>query len=388
MKHQHFVRTLYMLLLATTVNSCQLGRYVWYGRSDLLSHHEIFPYRKLYASTDETFMFPFSVTAPAHPAINQVIEKYNLMIKTLGIGENLLDGSYESFETFLQSKETAAFIIIQRDSILYENYFGRYSRESILPSFSIAKSILSVLIGCAIDDGLIQSVHEPVTNYIPELKELGFEEVSIRDLLQMTSGIDFEENYANPFGDVARIYFGTNLRRAMLNTRLGTETERRFYYNSGDSQLLGMVLAKALNDKSITRYMQEKLWTPLGMEFDGSWSLDRKNGLEKTFCCINTRAIDLAKIGRLMLHGGSWNGRQIVSEQWVKTSTKTDTTYGSESYFQYHWWLIRGSISATGHGGQILYIYPPKELIIVRLGNDRGGINWNMWSGAIARLLE
>jgi CubicO group peptidase (beta-lactamase class C family) len=377
-----------MLLLATTVYSCQLGRYVRYRRSDLLSHHEIFPYRKLYASTNETFLFHFSVTAPAYPDINQVIEKYNLMIKTLGIGENLLDVSYESFETFLQSKETAAFIIIQRDSILYENYFGDYSRESIFPSFSIAKSILSVLIGCAIDDGLIQSVNEPVTNNIPELKEHGFDKVRIRDLLQMTSGIDFEEDYANPFGDVAGIYFGTNLRRAMLNTRLVPETERRFNYNSGDSQLLGMVLAKALNDKSVTRYMQEKLWTPLGMEFDGSWSLDRKNGLEKTFCCINARAIDLAKFGRLMLHGGIWNGRQIVSEQWVKESTKTDTTYGSVSYFQYYWWLPRGSISATGVGGQIIYVYPPKELIMVRLGNDRGGINWNLWGDAIARLLE
>jgi CubicO group peptidase (beta-lactamase class C family) len=222
-------------------------------------------------------------------------------------------------------------------------------------------------------------VNEPITNYIPELLKNGFDKVTIKHLLQMTSGIKFNESYVNPFGDAASFYYGLNLRKIISKMKLKTEPGKEFEYVSGNTQLLGLVLERALKNKAITSYLQEKIWTPLGMEFDASWSIDRKkDGLEKTFCCINARARDFAKIGRLYKNKGNWDGKQIVSEKWVEESTKLDTTEGSESYYQYQWWLPNPSkdFMAEGILGQFVYVNPSKDLIIVRLGKNEGRANW------------
>src|SRR5690606_33967965 len=134
----------------------------------------------------------------------------------------------------------------------------------------------------------------------------------------------------------ATYYYGRNLRKAIPKLELSGRPGETFAYKSGNSQLLGLILERVLKGKTISAYAQDKLWTPLGMEFPASWSLDRKNdGLEKTFCCLNARARDYAKIGRLYLHGGNWEGKQLVPESWVKTSTAMDTTAGSPWYYQY-----------------------------------------------------
>lgn len=285
-----------------------------------------------------------------------------------------------AFGDFLERENTLAFLIIQNDTIQYENYWKKYDETSIVPSFSMAKSITSILIGCAIDDRLIHSVNDPVTDYIPELKENGFEKVTIEHLLQMTSGVDFSESYRNPFGDAATFYYGRNLRKAVRKMELKTEPGTRFDYVSGNTQLLGLVLERALEGRTITSYLEEKIWKPLGMEFQASWSLDKKkNGLEKTFCCINGRARDYAKIGRLYLNKGNWNGKQIVSEEWVTQSTKIDTTNGSVRHYQHQWWLPteKGDFMAEGILGQFIYVNPEKNLIIVRLGKNSGDIDWD-----------
>ena len=283
------------------------------------------------------------------------------------------------FEQFLEESETVAFLVIKNDTIQYEKYWGKYDESSIVPSFSMAKSITSILIGCAIDDKLIKSVNEPITNYIPELKENDFDKVTIENLLQMTSGIKFNESYMNPFGDAATFYYGKNLRKAIKKMKLEIEPGEWFAYSSGSSQLLGLVLERALKNKTISSYLEEKIWKPLEMEFDASWSLDRKkNGLEKTFCCINARAIDYAKIGRLYLNKGKWNDKQIVSENWVAQSTKIDTTNNSSLRYQYQWWLPSqtGDFIARGILGQYIYVNPEKNLIIVRLGKGMGRRDW------------
>ncbi len=289
------------------------------------------------------------------------------------------EGEELGFNDYLQKNKTVAFLIIQNDSIKYEKYFDGYDETSIVPSFSMAKAILSILIGCAIDDGLIKSTEEPVTNYIPELKENGFDKVTILHLLQMTSGLKFNEGYFNPFGEVATFYYGTNLRRAISKSKLKEGPGTHFDYVSGNPQILGLILERALKDKTISEYFQEKLWIPLGMEYDASWSIDRKkDGLEKTFCCVNARARDFAKIGRLFLNKGDWNGEQIVSESWVSVSTKVDTTAGSVWYYQYQWWLpsLDGDFMAEGILGQFIYVNPTKNLIIVRLGKKHGDVDW------------
>jgi CubicO group peptidase (beta-lactamase class C family) len=272
-----------------------------------------------------------------------------------------------------------AFLVIRHDTIQYEKYFKGYDQESIVPSFSMAKSITSILIGCAIDEGLIQSVNEPITDYIPELKKNGFDKVKIKHLLQMTSGLKFNESYINPFGDAASFYYGTNLRKLISKMKLKNEPGTKFDYVSGNTQLLGLVLERAIKNKTITQYLQEKLWTPLGMEYDASWSIDRKNnGLEKTFCCLNARARDFAKIGRLYKNKGRVNGKQIVSAAWIEASTKPEKQEGSVDYYQYQWWIPTPNedFMAEGILGQFIYVNPAKDLIIVRLGKSEGKAHW------------
>ena len=143
----------------------------------------------------------------------------------------------------------------------------------------MAKSVISILIGIAIDDGLIKSVNEPITNYIPELKQSGFEKVTIEHLLQMTSGLDFNESYVSPFSEASSYYYGTNLRKAILKLKLKREPEQEFEYTSGSPQILGLILERVIKKKTVTKDLEEKLWIPLGMEYEASWSLDsKKNG--------------------------------------------------------------------------------------------------------------
>ncbi len=300
-------------------------------------------------------------------------------IFTFSAYEQPSDKTDSVLKPYFEDEKTLAFLIIQNDTIKYERYFEGYDETSIVPSFSMAKSILSILIGCAIDEGLIQSIDEPVTNYIPELTENGFDKVTILHLLQMTSGLKFNEGYFNPFGEVATFYYGTNLRRAISKTKLKEEPGTHFDYVSGNPQIRGLILERALKDKTISEYFQEKLWKPLGMEYGASWSIDRKkDGLEKTFCCVNARARDFVKIGRLYLNKGNWNGKQIVSESWVAESTKVDTKEGSAWYYQYQWWLPtkNGDFMAEGILGQFIYVNPSKNLIIVRLGKKHGDVDW------------
>ncbi|MGB0167118.1 MAG: serine hydrolase domain-containing protein, partial [Luteibaculum sp.] len=301
--------------------------------------------------------------------------------------EITVDGKTYPFEEFLATNKSVALLIIHKDSIHFEEYWRNYSEESIVPSFSMAKSVLSILVGCAIEDGLIPSVDIPVTKYIPELKGKGFDKVSIEQVLQMTSGLDYKESYTNPFGDAATFYYGRDLRKAIFNMELEVEPGTRFSYQSGNPQILGLVLDRALGDKTISDYMEEKLWKPLEMEYNASWSLDKKkNGLEKTFCCLNARARDFAKIGRLYLHGGRFKDKQIVPEEWVKKSTQIDTTEASAWYYQYQWWLPsrEGDFMAQGILGQYIYVNPAKDLVIVRLGKSTNNMGWSQIFRGIA----
>lgn len=345
---------LLMIITTLLLTSCQLGRFVFYNFADIKDHKK-FKSRPLTADTS-----PFN-------------------FQTTNKGKFPKELNNIPFDKYLEDNKTVAFLIIKNDTIQYEKYFKGYDKESIVPSFSMAKSVTSILIGCAIDEGLIKSVDEPITNYIPELIKNGFDKVTIKHLLQMTSGIKFNESYVNPFGDAASFYYGLNLRKEIEKMKLKTEPGKKFEYVSGNTQLLGLVLERSLKEKTITSYLQEKIWTPLEMEYDASWSIDRKkNGLEKTFCCLNARARDFAKIGRLYKNKGNWNGKQIVSQKWVEESTKLDTSEGSANYYQYQWWLPTPNedFMAEGILGQFVYVNPKKDLIIVRLGKNEGKADW------------
>jgi CubicO group peptidase (beta-lactamase class C family) len=359
MRNLKIYRLVFVIIGLMVLSSCKLGRFVVYNFADIKDYKK-FPSRPL-VSNETKFKF-YATKNGKYP-------------DTLKMGNDRV-----SFDRMLEDNRTVAFLIIKNDTIQYENYFKGYDQASIIPSFSMAKSVTSILIGCAINDGLIKSVEEPITNYIPELKKKGFEKVSIKHVLQMTSALKFSESYINPFGQAASFYYGRNLKREVAKLKLKGAPGQTFEYVSGNTQLLGLILERALKDKTVTQYFQEKLWTPLEMEYDGSWSIDKKKeGTEKTFCCINARARDFAKIGRLYLNKGTWNGKQIVPEKWVEESTKIDTSNGGVDYYKYQWWLpsTAGDFMAEGILGQYIYVDPSRNLVIVRMGKNYGRVNWS-----------
>ncbi len=295
-------------------------------------------------------------------------------------------------DELLESNETVAFLVIKDDTIIFERYYDDFNQSSVSLSFSMAKSFFSILIGCAIDDGYIQSVDQPVTDFVPELTKNGYEKVTIKHLLQMNSVMDYVED-ENPFGVHARFYFTSNIEKELVKLKVIKEPSQPFIYKSGENALLGLILKRVLKTKTITEYMQERVWEPIGMEHDGAWCIDREgeDGLEKTWCCISATAKDFAKFGRLYLNGGNWNGKQVVSSSWVEESTRIDTTEGSAWNYQYHWWLVskeNGDYMANGHLGQYLYINPKEQMIIVRLGKGEGDLNQEDWIGILTSLAE
>jgi len=354
---------LLLLLTIFFISSCKLGRFVIYNFADI-NDHKKFPKRDI-EKPDKPFNFEYKVR-------DQIAKKVTLNIK----GKEKV----YTFDEYLEINKTVAFLVIRKDTVIYEKYFDGYDKEKVVPSFSMAKSVISMLIGCAIDDGFIKSVDEPITNYLPELKKNGFEKVTISNLLNMTSGIKFNESYYNPFGNAASIYYGRNLKKEISKLKLEEGNINTFSYSSGDSQILGLVLEASLKGRKISEYLEEKIWKPLGMEYNASWSLDKKGGVEKTFCCLNSVAIDYAKLGRLFLNNGNWNGKQIISKEWVEKTSKSENNLSGVSYYQNQWWIAdkdEMSYFAQGILGQYIYVNPKNETIIVRLGRDYGKqSNW------------
>lgn len=241
----------------------------------------------------------------------------------------------------------------------------------------MAKSYVSAMVGAAIADGYIKSVDDPVTDYIIELKSReGFDKIKIKHLLQMTSGISGRESYWNPLGYAARLYYGHNSRRYLSHLRIRTKYApgAHWTYSSINTELLGLIIERT-SGKSLTEYLNDKIWSHIGTEYEASWSIDRKkNGFEKTFCCINAKARDFAKFGRLYLHNGNWFGKQLIPENWVNESTQVSE--GGVGWYAYQWWLTKNGYTAEGILGQFIYVNPEKKLIIVRLGKSEGRRNW------------
>jgi len=351
------------ILVLLLLTSCKVGRFVWYNYSDI-TDHKIFPSRPLDKSS-----------APFYFTETQRNEELDNRIQIMNYEKKAF-----SLHEFLDQSPTVAFLVIRNDSLLYERYFDKYTRESQVASFSVAKSFVSALIGIAIAEGKIRSEDDRVVEYIPELSRMeGWDKVTIHHLLQMSSGVHFTESYYTPFSGAATFYYGRNLRKNLERMKLDRDPMQKFEYKSSNTQLLGLILERATG-KSNTEYLHEKIWQPLGMEFDASWSIDRKkNGLEKSFCCINARARDFAKFGRLYLKKGKWDERQIVPEEWVVKSTSINHEKGAAWFYNRQWWIGPekfGDYSAIGHLGQYIYVMPEKNIIIVRLGKSRAKEDW------------
>lgn len=373
MKHHRLIsRITYTILIVLLLQSCTPFKAIFIG-TGRIEGYKRFPKRDLVPSS-KPFIF-----------------KENLESGKIPEFVKLENGKEISLESYVNTRKTTAFLIIKNDTILYEKYFDNSSDSSLSFSYSMAKSFLSALIGCAIDDGYIESVDQPITDYIPELKVKGFQKLRVKHLLQMTSGMRYKNEY-NPFCFATYLYHTKDNEKKLLSLNLKSDPGQKFMYKNVDSELLGLLLSRALKTQSITDYFQARIWEPLGMEYPGLWSIDNEGGQEKTSCCLAAVARDYAKFGLLYLNKGNWNGKQIIPESWVNQSTKIDSTDGSASYYQYQWWLpLKGKkdFMAIGHYGQYIYINPEENIIIVRLGRKWGETRRNeKWKKLFTYLSE
>jgi len=280
----------------------------------------------------------------------------------------------------IEKVQTVAYLIIKDDSIRHEEYWEGYSDTSHTSSFSMAKTFISILVGIAVEEGKIKSIDEPVGDFLPEYKEGNKSKVTIRHLLTMSSGINFDESYINPIGFAAEAYYGNDLRKLIFKYDAVDEPGKNFEYKSGNTQLLGFVLSKATG-MSVSDYASEKLWKPVEAQHDAYWSLDHTNGDEKAYCCFNSNVRDFARIGKLFLDSGRWNGKQVVPEKYVFESIQPAPTFDKDentqnSRYGYSWWLLpnykgHNIFYARGVLGQYIIMIPDLKMIVVRLGRHR-----------------
>ncbi|HSJ32940.1 MAG TPA: serine hydrolase [Longimicrobiales bacterium] len=307
--------------------------------------------------------------------------RYDTLFTPLATRQDRADVA-QDFDEFLRDRDTYAFLVIRRDTLIYEQYFHGRKRQSIETTFSISKSLVSIATGIALDSGWIGSVRDPITRYLPELtaRDPDFSAVTIEHLLTMTSGIRFNMG-KTPWSDEARSYYSPDLRSVALSRELAHPPGTRFQYNPYSPIVLGLVLERA-SGRPLTVLLSEALWSRIGADAPASWSLDtEKHGFEKMESGFNATAIDLAKIGRLFLREGDWDGDRILRRDWVRASIEPDSAAGRARY-GYFWWVQRGDggepnrYYAEGRFGQLIYVAPHRDLVIVRTGRTDGDVNW------------
>jgi CubicO group peptidase (beta-lactamase class C family) len=309
--------------------------------------------------------------------------------------DRVANSGFKTFEEWAEKSQTTALILIRRDSVLYERYFNGFTRDSYFHSQSMAKSFISFLIGAAIDDGFITGIDDAITKYIPELlyRDNRFEKITIRNLLDMRSGLAYNTSYIPgtyihaPWHDEAVGYYHPNVRKLLLKkVSIASEPGGTFQYCNYNTSYLGLIIERATN-KTVSEYLEEKLWTKI-MEYDALFSIDsKKSGFEYMPSRLIARAIDYARFGRLFLKEGNWNGEQIISKKWVLESTREKKAiprniypewFGDSCkhvYYSYQWWGHANcdssfQFAASGNLGQNIYVIPEKEIIIVHCGNS------------------
>ena len=287
----------------------------------------------------------------------------------------------DSLMKIIDSNDTHAFLVFQNGKLLYEKYWDGYTSKTLSGSFSAAKSMISLLIGIAVDEGKIKSLEEPVGNYVPHFKTNGLEKVRIKDLLTMSSGTNYNEFDLGYFSLNAYGYYGDDEAYMVDKMKYKEPAGYRWEYRSGDTQVLGLVVEKAFGD-NISNLVSERFMKPMGAEADALWLLDGGKNHEKTYCCFNGVARDYARFGQLVLNNGKWGDKQIVSESYVQAAT-TPATYLKDTYennnpvdyYGYQYWIFnhKGLKVAEQNGlfGQYVFIIKDKNAVVVRLGESK-----------------
>jgi CubicO group peptidase (beta-lactamase class C family) len=259
----------------------------------------------------------------------------NNLGETLGLKNKDLNSTKVTLNEFVKLHKTISFLIIRNDSIIYESYDPKYNDTSLVSSFSLIKPMITSLIGIAIRDGKIKSIEDKAITYLPEYSKIeGFAKIKIKHLLHHTSGIKFSDSRYNPFSDNADYYWGGSLRKKLLDISISEAPDLHFRYSSINTMLLARIL-EVVSQQTISKYLEEKIWKPVGVEGSGYWTLDRSddNGIEKSFCCFQARVKDFARLGRLHLNYGNWFGKQIVPEEWIRYAIKPDPSGGNKLFY-------------------------------------------------------
>ena len=281
-------------------------------------------------------------------------------------------------DTFTTKHKIRSFLIIQNDTIKYEYNRKELNDKTLHSSYSIAKSFTASLIGIAIDEGYIKDENQKVTTFIPELEHQPYAKyLTIEHLLNHTSGIK------SKLGIDAIIYYGRNSKKAFNKIKFEYLPGTKQHYLNINTELLGLIIKRATGF-SPSVYLENKIWKPIQMCSDGKWSVDKKNGIEKSFCCIGATVFDYAKFGRLYLNKGLWDGKQIISESWYNKSISRDSSNGSSFNYNYCWHIglkEYGDFMAIGLYKQHIYINPKKKLMIIVFNDSERAIiaerlNW------------
>lgn len=283
----------------------------------------------------------------------------------------------DTLKSELARYQTIGFFVAKDGKALLEHYWLGYSDKSHTNSFSMAKTVVTMLLGKAIEQGYIQSMDQPITDFLPEYKDQPFaRECTIGDLSAMTSGFDWDENYYFPINPTARAYYGRHLVKQMLTRKFNEKPGGHFKYASADTQLLAIILERALKRK-ISDYLQTEFWQPMGMEHNAYWSEDMKGGIEKAYCCLNSNVRDFGKLGQLLLQNGQWRGKPILDSSFVaKMITPNSKAFrkGEAQVYGYSLWTDDRHqpkfYAMLGFLGQRVIVVPSEKLVIVRLGRE------------------
>jgi len=291
-----------------------------------------------------------------------------------------------ALDDYMLDSLTTGFLVIKNGKIVYERYALGADEHSFLTSWSMAKSITSTLVGFAIGDGVIKSVDDPIDQYVPELKGSGYADVPIKAILQMSSGIDFNEEYDTEDSDSADMWDATignnddSFTDVLRHLHRARPPFAKYNYVGVDTLALGLLLRK-VTGKTLSDYLSAKLWGPLGMESDATWNLDSdgSDANEAAFCCINAVLRDYARFGQFILNDGAWQGKQLLPKNWVHEATTPDKDQimpghlhpGWDVGYQYQWWIMPPDqdwlhgFEAQGVNGQFIYVNPEEQLVIV-----------------------
>ena len=295
-----------------------------------------------------------------------------------------INGKTSTLDEYLEQADVQGFLVLKDDRVIFEKYLHGASPQDRFLSMSVEKSIVSVLFGTVVDEGKIK-VADAVTKYLPDLAGGAYKDCSVQDLLQMASGIEFNEDYLDPQADVHRVLFdlikgGESFHQVAVGIKSERKPGTAFHYQSLNTQILAEILQKATGTP-LNKYAEERLWKKIGAQSDAFIYESEKQPEICAFGCFNATLRDYARFGLMAMHSGELGGQRVVSEAWMREATEPpsfnrpridEKTGRPVTGYGYQWWLPAGedhAFQAIGIYGQNIYVNPVKHLVIAQFSS-------------------